>query len=95
MRVCGAINNKRGGRQTRRRVQLQWGRLLYSSHRKNLAIDATKEFTRIGRLVNHAAKNANVRLHNPVKINGVKRVALVALWDIKENEELFYDYGIQ
>ena len=62
---------------------------------KNLAIDATREFTRIGRLVNHAAKNANVKLHNPVKIDGVKRVALVALRDIKENEELFFNYDIR
>ena len=45
--------------------------------------------------MNHAAKNANVRLHKPVTINGVKRVALVALRNIKENEELFYDYGIR
>ena len=62
---------------------------------RDVAIDGTRQFRRIGRLVNHAAKNTNLKLHNPVTINGVKRVALVASRDIREDEELFYDYGIR
>ena len=49
---------------------------------KDEAIDGNRQFPRIVRLVNHAAKNANIKLHNPVTINGVKRVALVASRDI-------------
>ena len=60
-----------------------------------LAMDATREYHRIGRLLNHAAKNANARLHTPLTIEGQIRVPFVATRDIAPGEEIFFDYGIR
>ena len=60
-----------------------------------LAIDATREFQRLERLINHAASNCNIQLHRPVTINGQKCVPFVATKKIAAGEELFFDYGIR
>ena len=49
---------------------------------KDQAVDASKCFGRIGRLINHASSNPNLKLHRPLIIDGQKRVPFVALRDI-------------
>ncbi|XP_078277538.1 N-lysine methyltransferase KMT5A-A [Rhinoraja longicauda] len=58
---------------------------------KTYCVDATKETTRLGRLINHS-KNGNCqsRLHN---VDGKPHLVLVASRDIADGEELLYDYG--
>ncbi|XP_073716735.1 lysine methyltransferase 5Ab [Misgurnus anguillicaudatus] len=58
---------------------------------KTYCVDATKETSRLGRLINHS-KNGNLqpKLH---EINGVPHLILLASRDIKVDEELLYDYG--
>jgi SET domain-containing protein len=60
-----------------------------------MAMDATREYHRLGRLVNHAAKNANAKLHPPLTIEGKTRVPFVATKDIAPGEGIFFDYGIR
>ncbi|KAJ8005655.1 hypothetical protein DPEC_G00120190 [Dallia pectoralis] len=58
---------------------------------KTYCIDATKESTRLGRLLNHSKSgNCQTRLHD---IDGVPHLILVASRDIEVEEELLYDYG--
>lgn len=58
---------------------------------KTYCVDATKETTRLGRLINHSkAGNCQTRLH---PIDGTPHLILVASRDIKADEELLYDYG--
>ncbi|XP_067293694.1 lysine methyltransferase 5Ab [Pseudorasbora parva] len=60
-------------------------------HDKTYCVDATKETSRLGRLINHS-KNGNLqtKLHD---INGTPHLIFLASRDIKEHEELLYDYG--
>lgn len=59
--------------------------LFYSS------VDATRETTRLGRLINHSKTgNCQTRLHD---IDGKPHLILVASRDIDSEEELLYDYG--
>ncbi|KAM8962210.1 N-lysine methyltransferase KMT5A [Pelodytes ibericus] len=58
---------------------------------KTYCVDATKESTRLGRLVNHSKTgNCHTKLHN---INNIPHLILIASRDIKAGEELLYDYG--
>lgn len=61
------------------------------------SIDATKEPTEgpmLGRLVNHGErKERNTKLQI-VNFHGTPALCLYALRDIKEGEELLYDYGV-
>uniref|UniRef100_H3DEH2 [histone H4]-lysine(20) N-methyltransferase n=1 Tax=Tetraodon nigroviridis TaxID=99883 RepID=H3DEH2_TETNG len=58
---------------------------------KTYCVDATKETTRLGRLVNHSKSgNCQTKLH---PINGSPHLILVASRDIRADEELLYDYG--
>uniref|UniRef100_W5MEX4 [histone H4]-lysine(20) N-methyltransferase n=1 Tax=Lepisosteus oculatus TaxID=7918 RepID=W5MEX4_LEPOC len=58
---------------------------------KTYCVDATKETSRFGRLINHSKNgNCQTKLHD---INGIPHLILVASRDIDEGEELLYDYG--
>uniref|UniRef100_A0A3B4GAK2 [histone H4]-lysine(20) N-methyltransferase n=1 Tax=Pundamilia nyererei TaxID=303518 RepID=A0A3B4GAK2_9CICH len=58
---------------------------------KTYCVDATKETSRLGRLVNHCKTgNCQTRLH---PIDGTPHLILVASRDINAGEELLYDYG--
>ncbi|XP_029916737.1 lysine methyltransferase 5Ab isoform X2 [Myripristis murdjan] len=58
---------------------------------KTYCVDATKETTRLGRLINHSKNgNCQTRLHD---IDGKPHLILVASRDIEAEEELLYDYG--
>ncbi|XP_034152478.1 lysine methyltransferase 5Ab isoform X2 [Esox lucius] len=58
---------------------------------KTYCVDATKETTRLGRLLNHSKNgNCQTRLHD---IDGIPHLILVASRDIEAEEELLYDYG--
>ncbi|XP_008288055.1 lysine methyltransferase 5Ab [Stegastes partitus] len=58
---------------------------------KTYCVDATKETSRLGRLINHSKiGNCQTRLH---PIDGTPHLILVASKDIKAEEELLYDYG--
>ncbi|XP_072096852.1 N-lysine methyltransferase KMT5A-A [Mobula birostris] len=58
---------------------------------KTYCVDATKETTRLGRLINHSKNgNCQTKLHD---VDGKPHLILVASRDIKDGEELLYDYG--
>ncbi|CAI5650246.1 lysine methyltransferase 5Ab [Oreochromis niloticus] len=58
---------------------------------KTYCVDATKETSRLGRLINHSKTgNCQTRLH---PIDGTPHLILVASKDIDAGEELLYDYG--
>jgi len=59
---------------------------------KKYCVDATKESGRLGRLLNHSKINANVNTRLfPIKDRPY--LILVASRDVREDEELLYDYG--
>lgn len=54
-------------------------------------MDATKESTRLGRLLNHSKNgNCQTKLHD---MDGIPHLILVASRDIESEEELLYDHG--
>lgn len=55
------------------------------------SIDATIETGRLGRLVNHS-RNGNL-ITKTVLVDNIPRLALMAKVDIKNGQELLYDYG--
>uniref|UniRef100_UPI0037E72ECE lysine methyltransferase 5Ab n=1 Tax=Semicossyphus pulcher TaxID=241346 RepID=UPI0037E72ECE len=58
---------------------------------KTYCVDATKETSRLGRLINHSKTgNCQTKLH---PIDGTPHLILVASRDIRAEEELLYDYG--
>lgn len=58
---------------------------------RTYCVDATKETSRHGRLINHSKTgNCQTRLH---AIDGTPHLILVASKDIEAEEELLYDYG--
>uniref|UniRef100_A0A3B4AZX2 [histone H4]-lysine(20) N-methyltransferase n=1 Tax=Periophthalmus magnuspinnatus TaxID=409849 RepID=A0A3B4AZX2_9GOBI len=58
---------------------------------KTYCVDATKESSRLGRLINHSKSgNCQTRLH---PIEGTPHLILIASRDISADEELLYDYG--
>ncbi|KAJ3603997.1 hypothetical protein NHX12_028738 [Muraenolepis orangiensis] len=63
----------------------------FQYHSKTYCVDATRETTRLGRLINHSKTgNCQTRLHD---IDGKPHLILVASRDIDSEEELLYDYG--
>ncbi|CAL8342854.1 unnamed protein product [Lota lota] len=63
----------------------------FQYHSKTYCVDATRETTRLGRLLNHSKTgNCQTRLHG---IDGKPHLILVASRDIDAEEELLYDYG--
>ncbi|XP_034252282.1 histone-lysine N-methyltransferase PR-Set7-like [Thrips palmi] len=59
---------------------------------KWMCIDATAETPHLGRLVNHARGDENLKLQL-FAVDGQPRVGLVAKQDIQVGEELTYDYA--
>ncbi|XP_069789612.1 N-lysine methyltransferase KMT5A-A isoform X2 [Narcine bancroftii] len=58
---------------------------------KTYCVDATKESTRLGRLINHSKNgNCQTKLHD---VDGKPHLILVASRNIENGEELLYDYG--
>lgn len=67
--------------------------MYYFTHgNKQYCVDATKETTRLGRLVNHSKKGSNLKTKTFV-IEETPHLILVADRDIFPGEELLYDYG--
>ena len=57
-------------------------------------IDATGKINDPGRFINHTSRNNNLILMKSIRIRGHLQIGFVAKYDIKEWEELFYDYGV-
>lgn len=57
--------------------------------------DATNRFLSVGRLINHAARGANLLLKKPMKARGRWRIGFVAKTRITPGQELFWDYGFR
>uniref|UniRef100_A0A8D0L913 [histone H4]-lysine(20) N-methyltransferase n=1 Tax=Sphenodon punctatus TaxID=8508 RepID=A0A8D0L913_SPHPU len=58
---------------------------------KMYCVDATKETSRLGRLINHSkCGNCQTKIHD---IDGIPHLILVASRDVRAGEELLYDYG--
>lgn len=55
-------------------------------------MDATKDNGTMGRMVNHSRKHPNTTT-KIIEVEGNPKLCLLALRDIKINEELVYDYG--
>ncbi|KAF3850786.1 hypothetical protein F7725_012558 [Dissostichus mawsoni] len=73
-------------REAKYALDPQKGCYMYYFH-----VDATEETGRLGRLINHSKNgNCQTRLH---AIDGSPHLILVASREIKEEEELLYDYG--
>ncbi|XP_003740543.1 histone-lysine N-methyltransferase set-1 [Galendromus occidentalis] len=67
--------------------------MYYFQHENcSYCVDATLESTRLGRLINHSIKGANLKTRS-VKIGGKPRLIFLAKRDICSGEELLYDYG--
>ncbi|XP_022689700.1 N-lysine methyltransferase KMT5A-B-like [Varroa jacobsoni] len=67
--------------------------MYYFQHENtNHCIDATLESDRLGRLINHSIRSANLKTKS-VTIGGIPRLIFVAKRDIIAGEELLYDYG--
>ena len=61
---------------------------------KKYCIDATKETSHLGRLINHSKANANLQAKIiPDKATGNPMVILVASKPIEVGQDLSYDYG--
>ena len=56
------------------------------------SIDATEESGRLGRLINHSRQRPNLKT-KVLEVEGKPRLALMALKEIEQGEELLYDYG--
>jgi histone-lysine N-methyltransferase SETD8 len=59
---------------------------------KKYCIDATSESGRLGRLLNHSKINSNCHT-KLVDIDSKPVLTILASRDIKQGEELTYDYG--
>ncbi|XP_059149854.1 uncharacterized protein LOC131936794 [Physella acuta] len=66
--------------------------------RKKLAVDATRRYDSITRLLNHS-RQPNIKFHAPLLLdlsgNGLPRIAAYALRDIHRGEEIVFDYGVR
>ena len=60
-----------------------------------LCFDATRRYRDVGRLRNHSATTPNLKLSRPLHVRGKWSLALLALRDIKPQEEVRYDYGVR
>lgn len=56
------------------------------------SVDATKDNSKMGRMVNHSKKHPNTTT-KVIEVDGMPKLILLALRDIRTNEELVYDYG--
>ncbi|KRZ02622.1 Phosphatidylinositol 4-kinase alpha [Trichinella zimbabwensis] len=67
--------------------------MYYFSYKgKRYCVDATPESSHFGRLLNHSAKDPNVK-SKIVNIDDNPRIIFVAKRDVEIGEELLYDYG--
>ncbi|OQR68483.1 N-lysine methyltransferase SETD8-like [Tropilaelaps mercedesae] len=67
--------------------------MYYFQHENaNHCVDATLESDRLGRLINHSIRSANLKTKSAT-IGGIPRLVFVAKRDIRAGEELLYDYG--
>lgn len=57
-----------------------------------LSIDASREDGSFGRLVNDEHRHPNCRMKK-IEVEGKPHLCLFALKDIKDGEEITYDYG--
>ena len=60
-----------------------------------LCFDATRRYRDVGRLINHSSTTPNLKLSRPLHVRGKWRLALLALTDIKPDEELNCNYGVR
>lgn len=58
------------------------------------SIDASREDGSFGRIVNDDHKHPNCKMEK-IDVNGKPHLCLFALNDIKEGEEITYDYGVE
>jgi SET domain-containing protein len=56
------------------------------------SVDATSPSRRSGKYCNHSRKNPNARMRTTL-VDGLPRVYIEALKNIKKGEQVFYDYG--
>ena len=62
---------------------------------EGLSFDATERYHHQGRYINHAARGFNLNMKGPYYMRGKWRIGFVTVRDVKEGEELCYDYGMQ
>lgn len=62
---------------------------------KKLCFNATRRYSDLGRLINHAPRGYNLKIGRPMHCRGKWRIGLIALRDIEVDEELTYDYGVR
>ncbi|RZC37420.1 histone-lysine N-methyltransferase pr-set7 [Asbolus verrucosus] len=63
----------------------------FRHNNQQYCVDATAESGRLGRLVNHS-RSGNL-ITRTVSVDGKPRLVLIAKDDIKEGDEITYDYG--
>ena len=66
--------------------------LFFKHNSRRLAIDATKEDSTFGRLINHSISDPNVSM-KIIPVDNKPIIVFVALRDITKGEEIQYDYG--
>ena len=63
---------------------------------RKICLDATVNLNSWGRYLNHGRRSEeNIKMFKPLLIRGKWRVGFLALRDIKQGEELCWDYGRQ
>jgi histone-lysine N-methyltransferase SETD8 len=97
--VCEYAGEMISYKQTKKREEM-YGKdanigcyMYFFQHKSNsYCIDATAETSRLGRLLNHSklAGNCHTKLF---EINTKPHLVLIASRDIKQGEEMTYDYG--
>ena len=73
-------------------VSLLTNMFFFQHNNESFCIDATQESSRLGRLINHSRKNANLQ---PVALEfqGKATLVFLAARNIPAGAELLYDYG--
>ena len=56
------------------------------------SVDATKEDNTLGRLINHSRTKPNIR-SLIIDVDNTPHIIFYSMRDIKQGEELLYDYG--
>ena len=59
---------------------------------KPFCFDATRKYHQVGRYMNHST-TPNVKVNRPMCVRGKWRLAMTALREIQEGEELMWHYG--
>ena len=62
---------------------------------EKITFDATATINDPGRYINHASKNQNLQLMQPIFVAGKVRIGFVAKTTICKGDELYFDYGIR